>query len=206
MKIVIFGSTGKTGLEITKQAFARGHQVTAFFRDPAKMPLSNDHLTTVTGDVYDLTSVQKAIKGKDAVICTLGSRDLKKTSIRTIGTKNIIQVMNQTGVQRLIVVSAMGIGESWQTLSFLNKLFFATVLKSSRTDHEAQEAAVKASDLDWTIIRPSGLTDTSRTSQYQVGENIQATTSTIARADVADFILNELDSNSWIGKAVTVTN
>jgi uncharacterized protein YbjT (DUF2867 family) len=80
------------------------------------------------------------------------------------------------------------------------------LLKSSREDHEGQEAAVKGSGLDWTIVRPSGLTDAPRTGVYDVGENIPANTSRIARADVADLILKELKVNALIGKAVTITN
>ena len=87
-----------------------------------------------------------------------------------------------------------------------NKLFFATLLKSSRVDHEAQEAAVKESGLDWTIIRPSGLVDTPRTGVYDFGEKIPARTSKIARADVADLILKELEQNTNIGKALTISN
>ena len=73
-------------------------------------------------------------------------------------------------------------------------------------DHEKQEKAIMESDLDWTIIRPSGLTDTPRTGIYMIGENIHAESSRIARADVADLILKELDENKWVGKAVTITN
>jgi putative NADH-flavin reductase len=126
--------------------------------------------------------------------------------IRTAGTVNIIKAMKQNSVSRLLIVSAMGIGESWNSLSLLNKLFFATLLRNARADHEAQEAAVKASGLDWTIIRPSGLVDSPHTGVYNVGENIHARTSRIARADVADLILNELEEGSLVHKAVTITN
>ena len=118
----------------------------------------------------------------------------------------MIAAMKTHGVKRLVVVTAMGIGESWKTLSPVNRFFFATVLKSARADHESQEKAVKASGLDWTIIRPSGLTDTERTGEYLAGELIQAKTSQIARADVADLILKALDDDLIVGKAVTITN
>lgn len=80
------------------------------------------------------------------------------------------------------------------------------LLKSSREDHEAQEVVVKESGLDWTIVRPSGLTDEPRTGVYEFGENILAKTSKIARADVADLILKELGQNELVQKAVTITN
>ena len=207
MKLAIFGATGKTGIELVKQSLEQGHAVTAFVRDPARLSIENENLTFVTGDVFDPNSVSKAVEGQDAVICALGAgTELKKTTIRTTGTINIIRGMQENNVKRLMVVTAMGVGESWDDLSLINKFFFAVLLKSSRDDHEAQETAVKNSELDWTIIRPSGLTDTSRTGVYDVGENIPAKTSKIARADVADLILKELDQVTLIGKSVTITN
>ncbi len=206
MKLAIFGATGATGLELVRQAVERGHAVTAFVRNPAPLADSGDGLTIITGDIYDKAAVARCLQGQDAVVCALGARDLRKTTIRRDGTVNIINGMKQAAVNRLIVVSAMGIGESWHTLSLFNKLFFATLLRHSRTDHEAQETAVKASSLDWTIVRPSGLMDTPGTGVYSVGENIRAKTSKIPRADVADLILNELAEGALIHKTVTITN
>lgn len=206
MKIAVFGATGKTGVEITKQALAKGHQVTAFVRDPARMTIKDDRLSFVVGDVNDPSLIDKAVQGQDAIVCALGSRDLKKTTVRTIGTQHIIKAMEQRSVRRLIVVSAMGTGESWDTLSLISKFFYAVLLKSAREDHESQEVIVQKSGLDWTIIRPSGLTDGPRTGNYQVGEKIYPKTSNISSADVADLILKELEQNVLIYKAVTITN
>ncbi len=207
MKLAIFGATGKTGIELVKQALDQGHAVTAFVRDPSRLAIEDDNLTFVTGDVFEAVSVGNAVEGQDAAICALGAgSDLKKTTIRATGTINIISGMQKHNVKRLMVVTAMGTGDSWNRLSLVNKFFYATLLKSSREDHESQEIAVKESGLDWTIIRPSGLTDTPRTGVYEVGEDILADTSKIARADVADLILKELEQNTRIGKAVTITN
>jgi putative NADH-flavin reductase len=207
MKLAIFGASGKTGTELVKQALEQGHTVTAFVRDPARLAIEDENLTFITGDVFDPVSVDQAVLGQDAVVVALGAAsDLQKTTVRTTGTINIIESMQKNDVKRLVVVTAMGVGESWDDLSLFSKLFFATLLRSSRTDHEAQEVAVKESGLDWTIIRPSGLTDTPLTGVYDVGQNISAATSKIARADVADLILKELQQNMYIGRAVTITN
>ena len=207
MKIAIFGASGKTGLEVVKQALENGHAVTAFVRDPARLLLEDDKLALVKGDVFDPGSVAQAVEGQDAVVCVLGAgNDLKKTNVRTIGTVNIISAMKKNNVQRLVVVTAMGVGDSWDTLSMMNKFFFATLLKSSRDDHEAQESAVLESGVEWTIIRPSGLQDSPHTGEYDYGENILAKKSTIARADVADLIIKSLADTQLVGKAVTITN
>lgn len=206
MKIAIFGATGGTGIELVKQALERGYSVTALVRNAAQLADKADDLTLITGDIHDLASVEKCIQGQDVVVCALGARDLKKTMIRTKGTVNIISMMKKNNVRRLFVISAMGVGESWNSLSMVNKLLFAILMKSTREDHEAQEVAVKDSGLDWTIIRPSGLVNTPRTGIYSVGENIHAKTSRIPRADVADLIMNNLEAQELIHKAVTITN
>lgn len=126
--------------------------------------------------------------------------------IRATGTATIIDGMKRTGVKRLIVVSAMGVGASWDSLSPVNKLFLATLLRSALADHGAQEAAVMSSGLDWTIVRPSGLVDTPGTGVYGVGEGVRATTSRIPRADVASMILDEVAAGKLVGQAVTITN
>jgi putative NADH-flavin reductase len=165
VKLTIFGATGKTGIEVVKQALAQGHEVTAFVREASKTKLDPekidgaDRLRIVCGDVYALAEVKQALRGQEAVVCSLGSSSLTKTTVRAEGTANIVKAMEVEQVGRLIVVSAMGTGESWPTLSFMNRLFYATLLRSSRQDHEAQEAVVKESSLNWTIVRPSGLTD-----------------------------------------------
>ncbi len=206
MKLVVFGSTGKTGVELVKQSLALGFDVTAFLRDTSRMPFTDECLHCMTGDVLNLIDVQKAVQEQDAVVCALGSNSLSKTSIRSEGTANIITAMKDKNVRRLVVISAMGVAESWSTLSFINKLFFAILLRATRQDHEKQEAVVKGSELDWTIVRPSGLTDTALTGDYSTGENIRAETSKIARADVAHFIIKELMENANIHKAITITN
>lgn len=126
--------------------------------------------------------------------------------LRTAGTNNIIKGMQETGVQRLIIVSSMGIGESWSALSASGKMVYRTILRNAKKDHEAQEKLVKDSGLDWTIVRPSGLTDDPVSGSYDVGENITAQTSRICRADVAHFVLRELAEGAYIGKTPTITN
>ena len=206
MKLIVFGATGKTGREIVNQSLEQGYEVTAFVRDPAKMTLEHSDLKVKKGDIFDFTSVTQAIQGQDAVICSLGTSELGKTTVRSEGTANIVKAMEENHVNRLIVITAMGVAESWSTLSFVNKLFFATLLRNSREDHEKQEVVVKESNLDWTIIRPSGLTDSLLTERYDIGVNILAKTSKIARADVAHAIIKEVHDNTFVHKAVTITN
>jgi len=207
MKIAIFGATGKTGIELVKQALEHGHEVTVMVRDPKRLPTFSTQIKVLVGDFTNLDVVKSTIEGQDAVICTLGSRELYKNSgLRTQATKAIIAAMQEVGVKRLIVMSSMGIGESWNTLPLFTKALFKLFMPAARADHEAQEAAVKSSGLEWTIIRPSGLTDAPNVSAYEYGKDISPKTSRISRANVADFILKAIESNSYIHEALTISN
>src|SRR5690606_17647351 len=126
----------------------------------SRLPAFSEPIKVFTGDFSDLDTVKSTIAGQDAVVCTLGARELYKNSgVRTMATRVIIQAMKEMGVKRLLVMSSMGIGESWNNLPLFSKLLFKLVMPAARQDHEAQEAVVKSSGLDWTIIRPSGLTN-----------------------------------------------
>lgn len=206
MRLIVFGATGSTGLEIIRRGLAEGHQVAAFVRKPSKIVIEHDSLTLTVGDVLDPSAVRRAIEGQQIVICSLGTRDLGKNTVRSTGTANIIQAMQEEQVGRLIVISAMGIGDSWSALSMINRFFFATLLGNTRREHELQEKLVKESGLDWTIIRPSGLTGSPGTGDYLVGEHIRARTSRIPRADVADLVIKVIDNQQFFDKAVTITN
>lgn len=207
MKIAIFGSTGKTGIELVKQALEHGHEVTVMVRDPKRLPTFAKEIRVFTGDFTNLDVVKSTIEGQDVVICTLGSRELyKNIGLITFGTRVIIEAMQEVGVKRLVVMSSMGIGESWHNLPLFTKALFKLFMPAAREDHEAQELAVKSSGLDWTIIRPSGLTNDPNVTSYEYGEQFKPKTSRISRANVANLILKVIESNSHMREAITISN
>ena len=198
MKLVIFGATGTVGCQVVQQALEQGHSVTAFVRNLSKLNIQHPQLSFAQGDVMDASVVEKAIQGQDAVICVLGSKNLKST-IRSEGTQQIIQAMEKVGVRRLICQSTLGTGDSWNNLNFYWKyLMFGFILRQVFADHELQEDLVRNSNLDWTIVRPSAFTDGPLTGDYR--HNFPSTdrniTLQISRADVADFILKQLSDQS----------
>ena len=207
MNIAIIGATGKTGRVLVQQALDKGHQITVIVRDPNRLPQPTTKLNIIAGNFDNKGALQACLKDQDAVYCLLGSKDLyKNTGVRTAGTRAIIEAMETTGVQRLVVMSAMGVGESWKNLSLFNKFLFAAFMPAARQDHEDQEALVKSSSLEWTIIRPSGLVNTPEVSSYEAGPDIRSKTSQISRSNVADFMLKVVESHSHIREALTITN
>jgi putative NADH-flavin reductase len=199
MKIVIFGATGTVGRQVVQQALDQGYTVTAFARNLAKLNLQHSQLSFAQGDVMDSEAVESAISGQDAVICVLGSGKKLTGTIRSGGTQQIIQAMEKVGVRRLICQSTLGAGDSWGNLDFYWKyIMFGFILRKVFADHERQEALVRNSNLDWTIVRPGAFIDGPLTGKYRhsfpgTDRNI---TLKISRADVADFILKQLSDQS----------
>jgi putative NADH-flavin reductase len=199
MKLVIFGATGTVGRQVVEQALEQGHTVTAFARNLTKLDIQHPHLGFAQGDVMDASAVEQAIRGQDAVVCVLGAGKQLKSTIRSEGTRQIIQAMEKVGIRRLICLSTLGTGDSWGNLDFYWKyVMFGFILRQVFADHERQEALVRNSNLDWTIVRPGALTDGPLTGQYRHSfpssdRNIALQ---VSRADVADFILKQLSDQS----------
>lgn len=208
MNIVVFGATGTVGTEIVKQALTKGHQVTAFVRNPEKFLLpENTNLKIHKGDVLNLKDVKKALQNQGAVLCALG--DGKTGRIRGAGTKNIIEAMNDTGVKRLICQSTIGAGDSYENLNFMWKyVMFGFLLKRVLPDHNLQEQYIQQSNLDYTIVRPGALTNGAVTNAYKIGfaKDLKKLSLKINRADVADFMLRQLASPDYVGKSVSISN
>lgn len=208
MKLLIFGATGGTGRELLKQALDQGHHVVAFARNPAKIhEFQNANLQVVRGDVLDSAAVEGAVAGQEAVISTIGT-GAKRSTLREDGTRNIVKAMEKTGVRRLICQSSLGVGDSRANLPFFTKHIIVSVfLRHAFADHERQEAVVKQSSLDWTIVRPPHLKDGPRTGVYRHGFPItdRQIKGRISRADVADFMLKQLTDDTYLRRTPGVS-
>ncbi|AUD03814.1 NAD(P)-dependent oxidoreductase [Spirosoma pollinicola] len=208
MQLLVVGATGGTGRQIVEQALDRGHFVTAFVRDPAKLSIQHPNLTVLTGDVLKPDTLLPAIRRQDAVLCSLGSRPGQKDEAVAEGTKNLIAVMKQAGVKKLLVVSSLGVGTSYEEASLPSKLFIKTFLSGVIAEKEKQEQFVQESNLDWTIVRPTILTNGALTGELRLGEHLPFSLFAmprISRADVAAFLLDQLDKDTYLQKAVTIT-
>ena len=199
MKVIIFGATGSVGRHLVEQSLRDGHNVTAFARDPSVLELTHANLTRRAGDVLDAAAVQAAIAGHDAVMVALGAG--RKGAVRAAGTRNIIAGMTRHGLRRMVCASTMGVGDSYPALNFFwKRIMFGLLLRKAFADHQAQEEAVRQSDLDWVIVRPGAYTDGPATGVYKSGfapaeKNLALK---ISRADVARFMLEQLTGTAWL--------
>ena len=209
MKVIIFGATGTVGKLAVERVLADGHFVSAFARRPWNLNIDHSALNLVAGDAMDEEMVADAVQGHDAVIITLGSGMSRRSVIRSEGTKNIIRAMKMHGVMRLICQSTLGAHESWSNLNFFwKRIMFGALLRPVFLDHELQEDLVRASGLNWTLVRPSAFTDGPALGTYREGFscNDRSLTLKISRADVAEFLQSQLSDVRYTQKAVGLSN
>lgn len=207
MKILIFGATGGTGKELVQQGLAQGHDITAFVRNPSKFSIKGKNLFIVQGDVRNTEDVEKALNGQQVVISALGIKTSKAlwkpNTIISDGIINIVSAMKKQKVKRILFLASFGVNED---IFYPEKLFIRTVLKNIFADIPRQEKLIKESGLDWTIIHPARLVNTPKTGVYKSAEHLPiGLFSKISRADVADFILKEIEASMSIRKTITMS-
>ena len=208
MKVLVIGAGGSTGEQVVGQAVASGHEVTAFVHDDKDFE-APAAVKVVRGDVLDASTVAGAVAGQDAVIDALGGHTpWKATALETNAARNILQAMESNGVKRLLVVSAIGVGDTKDLVpGWYEKLVMPTLLRGVMHDKETMEPAVEGSGLDWTIVRPGHLVDGKRTGQIKTFTPAQGETAhKITRADLAEFLLQILVDGRYVREAVNVAS
>lgn len=208
MRVLVVGATGPTGRLIVAQALARGHAVTALARRPAEAALP-DGARTVAGNVLRPETLGAALAGQDAVLCALGGKLTRKpTTMLSDGTRNLVAAMGSAGVRRLVIVTGIGAGDSRGHGRFVfNALVMPLLLDEIYKDKTRQEEVVRASGLDWTIVRPAELTNKPAAKAYRTATAMQGFRgSKVSRADVAGFMLDQLESDAFLRQAVAISD
>jgi putative NADH-flavin reductase len=199
MKILVLGATGGTGRLIVRDAVAKGHSVVALVRSAARADLPGAAL--IEGDVTHEITLGRALDGCDAVVSALGTgMGFRKVSLLTEATRALVPAMTRSGVRRLVCVSALGVGDSRGHGGFIfDRLFQPLLLSQAYKDKDRQEAAIRASSLDWVIVRPGMLTDDPAQGSVRAVIDLAGVNGgKIARADVARFVVDQLKIDTWL--------
>jgi putative NADH-flavin reductase len=206
MKILVIGATGPTGREIVSLGLSLGHEITALVRSESDAGLPAG-AAKVKGDVLNPASLEAALRGQQAVISSLGTRKIGATTLFSEGTRNLISAMNTVGVGRLVCITGIGAGDSRGHGGFFyDKILQPLMLKAIYADKDRQEAVIRGSELDWTIVRPAMLTNGRRRGIYRELYDLTGLKmSTISRADVADWILNHVQDPKTHQKICNIT-
>ncbi len=204
MKLIVFGAAGKTGSLVVDRALAAGHTVTVFLHEAKEQAPG---VRVLAGDAHDAGAVRQAIAGQEAVIDSIGGKTpYKDTDLETIAARNIVAAMQAEGVRRLEVVSMIGIGDSEEQTPFWYRyLMQPTYLRGASKDKTGMEEAVAASNLDFLIVRPPLLTDDPATGNVQIVTGDHKGHK-ITRADVAQFLVDQLGSTQYVNQAIVFAN
>jgi putative NADH-flavin reductase len=209
VKLLVIGATGGTGRALVQQALERGHHVTAFVRNPTRLALRHERLVVTRGNVLDPPSVEAAVRGQDAVLCALGhKRWLYPNRILSEGTRNLIRAMGSQGVRRLVCETSLGIGDTWGRMGLYYTLFVGVfILPFYFFDKLRQEGLIRGSSLDWIIVRPGALTNGPKRGRLRHGPDVGhwLWTVRISRADVADFMLDQLTDDTYLRRTPGVS-
>jgi putative NADH-flavin reductase len=216
MNIAIFGASGATGTLLTQRCFAAGYNVRVLLRTPERFPL-RDQVHVVQGSPFDLVSVGHTIEGADAVLSALGAKSLKKEDVLERAVPQIVAAMQETisqpkPVRRIIVLGSAGAlptsldkQSAWRRWIVQN-IVYSTFLKWPVASQISQWNDLSHSNLDWTMVMPSMLTNAPARGTYRIdGEALPRNGSRISRADVADFMMQQIDNTQWIRKGVYIS-
>jgi len=203
MKITIIGGSKGTGAQLAAQARKAGHEVIVLSRS-GNAP---EGIHVVRGDATDPAVAGQAVAGADAVVITVGGAKGVPNQ-RAAVTRAVIEAMKKEDVQRLMVQSSLGAGDSGSQMPAPLRMAMKVALAKPLADHNEQEAAIQSSGLDWTIVRPTGLTDKDPIGSWQAVQTSGPGTlrGSIPRADLAACMLGLLDDPASIGKAVGVSS
>ncbi|WP_424001199.1 NAD(P)-dependent oxidoreductase [Maribacter sp. IgM3_T14_3] len=216
MKILILGATGRTGKWILAEALERGYKINCLVRKPEAIKQNHSALKIYKGSPESISELESALKGCDAIISALNisrKSDFPWSKLRTPKTflsdvmKNIITLSTNIKIDRIVVCSAWGVADTEKEIP----LWFNWFIKNSNIgvaykDHERQENLLKSSTLNWTIVRPSGLVDLSKSQTIIESYNNEPKPKiTISRKSVAEFMVKTLSDKKLIGKAPVIS-
>lgn len=205
MKIIVFGATGGVGQHVVKQALEKGIEVTAFVRTPSKIDLAHEQLHIVQGDAFNKEEVAAAIAGHDVVVSCLGSsQGMKKSTELEEMTKNIVAGMQAHNIKRIVYTASAGINNEIPGIS--GKMVMK-MLKNALMDHRNAVDYIEGHELNFTIVRPMGLTNNAFTGTYREAKvGIPEKSKSISRADVAHFIVKALSDKQYENSSIGIAN
>ncbi|MEM6107002.1 NAD(P)H-binding protein [Mycobacterium sp. 050272] len=210
--VAVFGATGRTGAHIVDQALTRGYRVIAIARHPAALGgiaakwSASGRLRTATADVRDPASVDAAVHESEAVISAIASAGRHPHQLFSAGTHNIVNSLRHQRISRFICVSSRGVNFRDPALPLIYRAVIRPLfLREVYADMQAMEAIVRESDRQWTLVRAARLTDARARGDYRIedGHNPRGGW-TLSRADLAAFVLDQLDTPEWIRRTPTL--
>ena len=208
MRVLVLGATGGTGREIVREARESGHSVVALVRSKAKAQgLAGAEL--VEGDARDGDSLARALDGCSGVISSLGTSmsPIREVTLLSTATRALVDEMARQEVRRLVCITGLGAGDSRGHGGFMyDRVILPLLLRNVYADKDRQEDIVRSSATDWVLVRPTVLNDKPARGSVRAMTDLSGVRGgTIARADVAKFVVAQLTGDEWLRRAPLIT-
>ena len=211
VKVLIIGASRGIGLETVEAALQAGHSVRALARSARTIPVDHPKLEKMAGDALQVPTVKRALTGVDVAIQSLGAAAgpeiiFNPTRLFSAATRVLVTAMEDAQVKRLICVTGFGAGDSRGYGGFLYNVAFHLLVGRIYDDKDVQERIIRRSRLDWTIVRPTILTNGPRTKAYRVlVDPRDRTCGFVSRVDVADFLVKQIEDTSLLRQTPALT-
>jgi putative NADH-flavin reductase len=207
MKVAILGASGMTGKQLIEQGLAAGHTIIGLARSPEKILFDDPRVIKRKADAFDTASVVAALEGAEAVITTVGKRDLrdKRINLSTAAHVGVVAGMQAHNIRRLLVISSTGAARIKR--KGIQRNIYLFLRRKYYRDMYEMEQQVMASGLDVTMLRAPLLYDGPSTARYKVIEDETYPNGIkISRTDVAQFLIHELSENAWINRVIAIAD
>jgi uncharacterized protein YbjT (DUF2867 family) len=208
-RLLVIGATGPTGREVLAGAARIGRRLRALARRPEALAEAAQSHEIVGGDILDKASLKRALNDVDVVLSLLGTPlTLKPVTLLSDGTRTLVAAMRETGCNRLICVTGMGAGDSRGHGGFVyDHLVLPLLLGRIYADKDRQEAIVRDSGMDWTLVRPAMLNDSAAKGRCRALTDLAGQRLTrISRKDVAEFLLGEARTPRYVRQTVNLSD
>jgi uncharacterized protein YbjT (DUF2867 family) len=216
-KLLVLGGSGRTGSHILTQASERGHGVRALVRRPDSVhaPVG---VELIRGTPTNIDDIGHAAHSVDAVVVALNnarasdnpwSKQISPPTFMTDAVRATLTVMAEQHIRRIVIISAIGVGDSWTVVNPLMRAFILlSNIRKGYADHNGVDRVVRESDVDWTLVRATGLTDKPPSGPLhhtEVGKG-KPGGMTVSRSEVARFVLDAVEQSTWIRCAPSIWN
>ncbi len=212
MNVTVFGGTGGIGRHVVSRLLERGHDVTAYVRSPARLRSADPRLTVAIGELSDAVAVADAVRGGEACISALGP-SLRPTATGTPvadGTRQIIAAMQREGVRRYIGLATPSIPDPRDRPTLKDRVvrdLAGLAFPNARRELIGMTEAVTGSGLDWTVARITRATNRPARGTLRAGYlGRDHVGTTITRADIAGFLVDQLDDTTYLNASPAISN
>jgi len=208
MRVAILGASGQTGERLIAEALGHGHEVIAIARTPDNISSDDPRVTKRAGDGFDEASIVEALEGADAVITTVGKTNFrdKRYNLSTAAHRAVMAGMKTHGIRRLLVISSIGAAQGIKREG-LRRNIYLWLRRKYYGDMYQMEKDLQASDLDITILRAPMLYNGPCRKDYRViADESYLNVLKISRADLAHFLLDDLDNGRWVNHTIAVAD